>query len=629
MKPVRCFPLLPVLAVALATALGGARLAAQPATVAVDATEAPRKIFHGHLVLPASPGPLTLLYPKWIPGEHGPTGPLVNFMGLRFTAAGRPLAWQRDPVDMYAFHVEVPAGMTSIEADYDFLSPGESGIFTSGSSTSSNLSVLSWNTLLLYPAGKPGEELPFTASLRLPAGWQIATPLPEAGRTGDTVRFQTVSMTTLIDSPVLLAVNLKKIPLPTGPWPPHEIDVATDSPAYLAPPEGFAASYGRLVAEAHALFGAHHYTQYHWLLTLSEHVAHFGLEHHEASDNRMPEATLTEEALRYDLAGLLAHEFVHSWNGKYRRPQGLVDPDYHEPMQGELLWVYEGLTQFLGGYLLPARSGLWTPEQFHERLAVLVANLDHNVGRTWRPLADTAVAAQIVFGAPAEGRTWRRGSDFYDESVLIWLEADTIIRKATGGKRSMDDFCHRFHGGETGPPKVVPYTFDDVVATLNEIAPHDWRAFFQERLNGLSPQAPRGGLEAAGWQLVYDDKPNPVIEGREERNKQYYWTYSLGMEIKDDGTVRDIVPGLPAAKAGIAPGMKLVAVDGRAWTKELVDAAIRQAKGGSTPIELLLSNDDFYKTYRVDYHGGPRYPHLVRREGRDLLSEIFAPHAGK
>lgn len=628
MKPVRRSALLPFFLVLLA-ALGAARLAAQTATLAVDATEAPRRIFHAHLVLPASPGQLTLYYPKWIPGEHGPTGPLVGLTGLKIAAGGRPLPWRRDPVDMYAFHVEVPAGAAAVEADYDFLSPPEeSGIFTSGSSTSNNLAVLSWNTVLLYPAGKPGEDLPYTASLRLPAGWQIATPLPEAGRAGDTVRFQTVSMTNLIDSPVLLALNLRKISLPAGPWPPHEIDVATDSPAYLAPPEGFAAAYGRLVAEAHALFGAHHYTEYHWLLTLSDHVAHFGLEHHQASDNRMPEATLTEETLRYDLAGLLAHEFIHSWNGKYRRPRGLVDPDYHEPMQGELLWVYEGLTQYLS-FLLPPRSGLWSPEQLHERLAVATANLDHNVGRTWRPLEDTAVGAQVVFGAPAEGRSWRRGSDFYDEAILIWLEADTIIRKATSGKRSMDDFCHRFHGGESGPPKVVPYTFDDLVATLNEVAPHDWRAFFRERLTSLAPQAPRGGLEASGWQLAYDDKPNPVIEAREKRNKQYYWTYSLGMEVKDDGTVRDVIPGLPAAKVGIGPGMKLVAVDGRAWTKELMDAAIRQAKGGSAPIELLLTNADFYRTFRVDYHDGPRYPHLVRREGKDILSEITAPHAGK
>jgi predicted metalloprotease with PDZ domain len=630
MKPHLRFPLRPAVYLSAVAALALAvPLAAQtPARLAVDASEAPRKILHAHLVLPAAPGPLTLYYPKWIPGEHGPTGPLVNLVGLKLTAGDKPLAWERDPADMYAFHLTVPAGATEIEADYDFVAPAESGVYSSGASTSANLSVLSWNTVLLYPSGKPGEELPYEAFLKLPAGWKLATPLKTAGeQKGDIVRFAPVSMTTLIDSPVLMAVNLQKIAVPSGPWPPHEIDVATDSASYLAPPPGMAEAYGRLVAEARALFGAHHYTQYHWLLTLSDHVAHFGLEHHEASDNRMPEATLTDEALRTDLAGLLAHEFIHSWNGKYRRPQGLMDPDYHQPMQGNLLWVYEGLTQYLA-YVLPPRSGLWTPEKFHDRLAMLVANLDHMAGRTWRPLQDTATGAQVGAGASNAWRTWRRSADYYDESVLIWLEADSILRKASAGKRTLDDFIRRFHGGQSGAPQVVPYTFDDVVTALNEVAPHDWRAFFNERLTSLAPQAPAGGLTASGWRLVYNDTPNSAIEGREKRNKNRSWTYSLGMEVHEDGVIRDVVPGLPAAKAGIGPGMKLVAVNGRAWTGELVDAALRQAKGGSEPIQLLVNNDDFFRTFAVDYHGGLRYPHLERTAGPDVLSEVVKSRAG-
>jgi predicted metalloprotease with PDZ domain len=401
-----------------------------------------------------------------------------------------------------------------------------------------------------------------------------------------------------------------------------------DSASFLAPPEGFAESYGRLVDEARALFGAHHYTEYRWLLTPSDFVAHFGLEHHESSDNRMPEATLTDEDLRGDLAGLLAHEFIHSWNGKHRRPQGLMDPDYHEPMQAELLWVYEGLTQYLA-YVLPPRSGLWTPEQHRDRLAVLVAELAHNVGRTWRPLQDTATGVQIVFGAPSEWGTWRRGADFYDESVLIWLEADTILRKATGGKRSLDDFCRRFFGGQSGQPSVKPYTFDELVATLNEVSPHDWRGFFTERLQSLAAEPPTGGLAASGWKLVYNETPNPIVGAREARGKSYAWTYSLGLEVREDGTISETVPGLPAAKAGLAPGMKLVAVNGRAWTKELVDAAIAGAKGGKQPIELLAENTGFYKTYPVAYSGGLRYPHLERAGGPDVLSEIAKARGGR
>ena len=382
-----------------------------------------------------------------------------------------------------------------------------------------------------------------------------------------------------------------------------------------------------MIAEAGALFGGRPYAAYRWLVTLSDHVAHFGLEHHESSDNRMPEDTLSEEHLQRGLAGLLAHEYVHTWNGKHRRPKAMLSPDYQQPMQGELLWVYEGLTQYLG-LVLPPRSGLWTPEYYRERLAAIAAAADHQSGRAWRPLADTAVSAQILFGSPSEWGSWRRGTDFYDESVLVWLDADMTIRRLTNGQRSLDDLCRRFHGGTTGRPGVRPYDLDELVAALNEVAPHDWRRFFEERVYSVTPRAPLGGIEASGWRLVYDDVPNQSIEDREKRGKLEDWTATLGVQVDDEGTIRDVIPGLPAAKAGLAPGMKVVAVAGRAWDEGVIAEALLAAKGSRSPIEVVAENVGFARTYRVEHAGGPRYPHLERDPSKpDLLEKVVAPRA--
>jgi predicted metalloprotease with PDZ domain len=622
-KPIRA-SLWTTTLLALTLAVGAA---AQTATVELDAREAPRHVLHAHMVLPAQPGPLTLLYPKWIPGEHGPTGPLNGVVNLRFRSQGRELEWRRDPLEMFAFKLEVPAGATTVEADLDYLPPAEEGNFTAGPSVTQALAIFSWNNVVLYPQGRPTDELVYQASLRLPAGWTFATALPVADRGGEAVRFGPVSFTTLVDSPILAGSHLVKVPLATGEGPAHEIDIAADSAAAVELPAGFAAAYARLPEEAGALFGARHYRHYQWLLALSEHVAHFGLEHHESSDNRVLERALHDDGLRRGLAGLLSHEYVHSWNGKYRRPAGLATPDYQQPMIGELLWVYEGLTQYLGN-LLAARSGLWTPEYYRERLALIAARLDHTAGRAWRPLADTAVSAQVLFGSPSQGRAARRGTDFYDESVLVWLEADAILRRQTGGRRSLDDFCRRFHGGQSGPPAVRPYTLDEIVSTLNDVAPFDWRTFFRDRIEKITPRAPLGGVEADGWRLVYDETPNQAYRDGEAQNERHDSSFSLGFVADKEGVLVDVIPGLPAAKAGLSPGMKLLSVNGRKWAPEAMRAALREAKTGTEPIELAAEDGESVRTYRADYHGGERYPHLERAAGKpDLLTEVLKPLA--
>jgi len=607
---------------ALLLCLFAASLHAQTIRVAVDATDAARKLLHSHLTIPATLGPMKLAYAKWLPGEHGPTGPIDELVNVRITANGQRVAWTRDPRDMFVFHLDVPPGANEIEVDATYIAPS-GGNFTAGASATPNLAVLGWNTVLLFPPGKDGEEIMVEGSIQMPDGWTSASALKQTNG-----KYERASLTTYVDSPVIMGRHLKTIDIPSGNAPPHRINIVADSRAALETPPTFAADYARLVAEAGAAFGAHHFRKYDWLLTLSDHVAHFGLEHHESSDNRMPEATLGEDETRRALAGLLSHEYVHSWNGKYRRPAAMLSPDYQSPMEGNLLWVYEGLTTYLGP-VLATRAGLWKPEEFREYVATVAAGYDIQPGRTWRPLEDTAVSAQILFGSPDAWRNLRRSVDFYEESVLLWLEVDAIIRRETNGRASLDDFTRRFHGGETGKPGVKPYTFDELAATLNAVAPYDWKEHLTERLTSLDPRAPIAGLTAGGWKIAYDETENSVVKTYEARRKIQDLTWSLGIVLKEDGVVRDAILGLPAANAGIGPGMKIVAVNGRKWTREVLAAAIKEAKTSTAPIELLVENNGFFRTHAVDYHGGARYPHLVRvnEKDEDRLAAVLRSRA--
>lgn len=592
-------------------------------TIAVDATAAPRKIFHASLKIPASPGDLTLYYPKWIPGEHAPDGPVIDLAGLKFGAGGKILKWRRDLVDGFTIHVEVPAGISEISAELDFLSPAIfEGGFSAGSSATDKLAVISWNQVLLYPKGWQSDDINYSASLKLPDGWKFGTPLPVASHSGNEIKFATVSLTTLVDSPVITGEFLKVVPLAQDPV--TEMDIAADSAAALEAPAEVWDHYKHLVEQAQRLFGAHHYRDYHFLYTLSDHVAHFGLEHHESDDSRVDERALVDDASRKLSASLLPHEYVHSWNGKYRRPADLVTPDYEQPMQDDLLWVYEGLTNYLG-FVLTARSGLLTEEQDRDDLAITADMLDHHTpGRVWRNLQDTADAAPQLYFAPRAWQSWRRGTDFYDEGTLSWLWADVIIRQQTKGAKSLDDFCELFHGAPSTGPMVKPYTFNDVVNALNQIAPYDWRGFWTERLTNHGPGAPLGGVEGSGWKVVYDEIPSEMLTGSASMNRTVPAALAFGLLLNEDGTISDVTEGLPAAKAGIGPGMKLVAVNGRRFSPEILRDAVKATKNGNAPLDLLVENTDYYKTYKIDYHGGEKYPHLVRDDSKpDLLSEIL------
>jgi predicted metalloprotease with PDZ domain len=616
---------------AVVVLFAGAGLHAQtlpgPIRLSVDATQAPQKILHAHMEIPVQGGPLTLYYPEWIPGEHMPDGPIIQVAGMKFTAGGKTIPWRRDLVDMFAFHLDIPQGATSLDGDLDFLLSAPAQGFSAGASATASLDVLSWNQVLLYPKGFAVRDLTFIPSLRLPAGWQYGTALPGAKQTGEQIDFAAVSLNTLVDSPVIAGRYFRAIQLTPGQNPQHEMDIAADSAAALAMPPEMEKEFRQLVAETGALFGSRHYRDYHFLVTLSDDVAHFGLEHHESSDDRTEERSLIDDGLRMEFAGLLPHEFVHSWNGKYRRPADLSTPDYQQPMKDDLLWVYEGLTEYLGN-VLTARSGLLTPEQSREDLALIAATYDRRPGRAWRPLQDTADAAPFLYDAPSEWANWRRGTDFYEEGELLWLDVDTTMRRLSKDQKSMNDFCHEFHGGPGGEPALKTYTFEDVVATLNGIVPYDWAGFLRTRLDSVSSNTPIEAVENGGWKLVYNEEPNEFEGIAESVAQRADLRFSSGLVMGDNGSVYDVIHGSPAYAAGLAPGMKIAAVNGQQYSGEALRNAITEAKSSKEPIRLIIANGPQYQTISLDYHGGLHFPHIERDESRpDYLSEIFDPLA--
>jgi predicted metalloprotease with PDZ domain len=506
----------------------------------------------------------------------------------------------------------------TLAAAYDFIEPD-------GANASDKLLVLEWNAAILYPAGTPAQKLMYEAKLIRPEGWKFATSLPVASQSGNEVSFKAISLDMLVDSPVMEGEYCRVIDV-TPPGEPihHEVDLVADSEAALAMSPEVQKGLTNVVAESGVLFGARHYRDYHFLLALSDHVAHFGLEHHESNDSRLPERVLLTPSAGMTVGSLLPHEFVHSWNGKFRRPADLATPYYEEPMETDLLWGYEGLTDYLGP-MLAARSGLWTQEQYHEYLASIAAMLGPGrPGRTWRPLGDTAT------GEPMPGRdrgwlNWRRGTDYYDEGDLMWLEVATIIHQTTNGQKSIDDFCHLFHGGANNGAEVKPYTFEQIVSDLNQVAPYDWAGFFHQRLNSISPDSPVGGIVNGGWKLVLNDQALH-LPGRRGNSGD---VYSIGLQLGEDGTVGDAIVGSPAYNAGITSGMKVVGVNGRVYTHDGLEDAIAAAKDSSAPIALMVVIDDYYKTFNVDYHGGDKFPHLVRDEAKpDYLDDLIKAHAG-
>ena len=608
--------------------------AAETMTLRADLTEAPRGLIRGKLTIPVKPGPLTLVYPQWIPGYHSPIGPITDLSGLTFTAGGKSVIWRRDLVDMYAFHVDVPQGAPTLHISLEYLAPtgGSSG----DPSTSSQLAILEWNLITLFPKSSDAARITIEPSVVLPTGWKYGCSMEQApGAPADgAIHFKPVSLEMLIDQPLLAGRNFKQIDLTPSASPQHVIDIAADSEAALAINDERTKAYQHVPAEFAATFGARHFERYHFLLALSDRTGYSGLEHHQCSDNRGTERSLIDDDTFKTFASLLTHEFFHSWNGKHRRPAGLLSPDYQKPMQDELMWVYEGLTEYYGD-VMAARAGLWKPEEYRDNIALVAAGLAATQGRTWRPLQDTADMAPKLYQSSRQWSSRRRGVDFYDEGELIWLDADTFIRQKTDGKKSLEDFCRAFFGeGSGGPalggkkPTVAPYTATDVYTALNSVYPYDWNNFFTTRLKSLDPQPPLAGLAQGGWKLIYNSKPNTLLDARNKASKRIDLRFSLGLTIDnegDDHAIIDVVPGSPADKAGIGPNMKLLGVNGRKFDEDLLkDAVAATPKTGY--IDLLLENATYFINAKLTYNGGPRFPHLERVAAtNDELTNIITP----
>lgn len=612
-----------VIAVFLLSLFNPHTLMGQVIGLEVDLSEAPKNIFHSKMTFPAKPGVMTLVYPKWIPGNHRPSGPIANFTGLRVEARGKGIPWRRDDVDMYAFHIDVPADVSEVTIWADTITiDGSAG--ASGASASSKLLDLNWNQVLIYQAESASDDVRVKPSIKLPPNWKFATALAQAQQQSDQVAFQEVSLTTLVDSPLIAGEHFREVLLQQpGHGALQFLDLVGETEHAIEASDADLKAYQKLIDEASALFGAQHFRQYHFLLTLSDEVGHHGVEHHESSDNSVAERMFSDPNLHLLEAGLLPHEYVHSWNGKYRRPAGLATRNYQDPMRGDLLWIYEGMTEYLGD-VLAARSGLFSEEQYREALASTAASLEYRRGRTWRSLGDTARSVQILRLMGPHWESWRRSLDYYPEGELVWLEVDSTIRQLTKGQKSLDDFCKAFHGGESGAPKVFPYTLDDVIKTLNSIAPNDWATLLQDLVEKTITHAPLGGIERGGWKLVYSEIPNQFMAASEKVSGGVDLSYSLGMSLTKAGEVEDVIPDSAAARAGLAPRMKILAVNERRYNREEMLDAIREAAKNHRAMDLLIENSDFVKSHSINYFDGVKYPHLERVEGQpDILTEII------
>lgn len=594
--------------------------------VQVDATDLERRIFRVKETIPlAGPGPVVLLYPQWVPGGHSPRNPIYDIAGLVIRADGKPLPWKRDPVQVFGFHVTPPEGATSLEVEFQYLSPTtrDHGRIV----MTPEMLNAQWIALAMYPAGYFTRRIPVEASIRLPDGWGYGTALETASQEGGLVTFKPVDFDTFLDSPMFAGRYFKRFDLDTSGKSPVRLNIVADRPELLDAKPDQIEKHRELVRQADKLYGARHYDHYDFLLALTSRMGGIGLEHHRSSENGTDPEYFTEWDLDAPNRNLLPHEYNHSWDGKYRRPADLWTPNYNVPMRDSLLWVYEGQDQYWG-YVLGARSGLVTKQQTLDALAMTAAAYSEGrPGRQWRSVEDTTNDPIIAGRRPIPWTSWQRSEDYYSEGQLVWLDADTLIREKTGGKKSLDDFARAFFGVNDGAWKQpLVYTFDDVVKGLNDVMPYDWAGFLTERLREVAPKFPLDGLTRGGYELVYTDKPTDYWKDYEAGRKTVDLTYSIGFALNREGALTGVLWDGPAYKAGLTVGDKIMAVNGIAYDAGRLKEAITAAKDGGGAITLIVKDDDHFRTVAVDYHGGLRYPRLQRLAGKpDLLTKIYDP----
>lgn len=597
--------------------------------ITVNLTNTTDRVAAVEETIPVSAGDLTLLYPEWIPGEHAPEGPIQAMAGLAITANGQRLPWVRDRVNVFAFHVRVPQGVSSLDVKFDYLSPirPEDGRV----SMTNVMADLAWNTVILYPAGHYARDIRFQPVVILPAGWQYATALETEAKDGDAIHFQTTTLNTLADSPLAAGKYYRRENLSTGPDNQVFLDVFADQAKDLDITPEELQVHKNLAVQAQRLFASHHYKHYDFLFTLSNTLGGQGLEHHQSSEDTTHANYFTDWKAGVADRDLLAHEYTHSWNGKFRRPDDLWRPAFNLPEQDDLLWVYEGLTEYWG-YVLTARSGMRSPEATRDLMARIAADYEVSPGRNWRPLVDTTNQEILSERRPVSWVSWQREEDYYMEGLLIWLEADTKIRELSGGKKSLDDFAREFYGVDNGSFVTVTYNFHDIAEALNKVQPYDWAGFLRTRVYDLHPQVPVDGFTQGGYKLVYNDTA-PAWQ-KASTSSRYGMSYatSIGFSVMKNGTIGDVQWDSPAFQAGLTPGMQIVAADGHAWGSDtarggdVVKDAILAGEKDTEPIRFVVKKNGEVSSVSVDYHGGLRYPHLERIPGTpDRLDEILAP----
>jgi predicted metalloprotease with PDZ domain len=594
-----------------------------PGTVqlTVDASDVTRGIFRIHERVPVTTaGDLVLLYPKWVPGGHSPRGDIKNVTGIRITAAGKPLRWMRDPLDVFAFHVTVPQGVSAVDVEFQYVSATAEN--QGRTVMTPDMSSIEWLSLSMYPAGYYVRQIPVQASVIVPTGWKVATALRPRNQAGGRFDYPVTSYEILVDSPLIAGAHYRRIDLS----PDVTLDVIADNDAELAATPEQIAAHKRLVEQAIKNFGAQHYDHYDFLLTISNNLGGNGLEHHRSSEDGVRRGYFTDWENKLRDRNLLPHEYSHSWDGKYRRPADLWTPDYNTvPMEGSLLWVYEGQTQFWG-YVLGARSGMLSKQDTLDAIAATAATYSTGTpGRTWRPLVDTTNDPTAAGRAPMPWRSWQRSEDYYSEGQLIWIDVDRIIRQQSGGKRSIDDFAKAFFGVRDRDYGELTYTFDDVVATLNRVQPYDWRGYLQRRVYDVAASPPLEGISEGGYKLIYTAEPTKWIKSAEKAGKNSDLTYSGGLTVGMDGKVSAVLWDSAAFNAGITVGTQITAINGRDFDPDALKDAIKGAAGTGPAPELLVHDGDVYRTVKLDWHGGLRYPRLEKVGKGGTLDALLAP----
>ncbi len=595
----------------------------------VDATNLHQRIFSVTETIPvANAGPLTLFFPEWLPGNHGPVGPVAQLAGIEITANGQRVEWVRDTLHPLAYHLNVPAGASEIVVKMQHLSPttGNQGRITM---TPEMLNV-QWEKMLLYPAGHWSRNITLQPTVKLPTGWQFGTALEPLEKNGDVQSFKPVNLEVLIDSPIFAGAHYRQIDLDPGGRSPVRANFVADDPASLAATDEQIQILRNLVVQMDRLYGARHFDHYDFLIAMTDKLGGIGLEHHRSSENSVDPAFFTGWATHLGDRDLLSHEMNHSWDGKWRRPADQYVPNFNSPLQNSLLWVYEGQTQYYG-QVVAARSGLLTKQQAMDSLAITAATFDNRVGREWRAMQDTTNDPIISQRQPKGWLSWQRDEDYYSEGQLIWLDVDTTIREKTNGRKSLDDFAKAFYGVEDGSYDPKPYTFEDVVAALNGVVANDWATFLRTRLDGHGPNpsshgAPLDGLARGGWRLTYADTPTDYQKTLYAELQRNDYTYSLGFQTTAANVIRGLQWDSPAFKAGLAVGMEIVAVNGEAANADRINAAITAAKDPAKTVDLIVKDGDRYRTISFDYHDGLRYPRLERIPGTpDRLGDILTP----